>query len=294
MALQGTFRTFGRSLWQSLRIMARNKVGFAGFIVTLIIVLTAFIAPHFVPLDMSAKVDQIYLPPSAEHPLGTDFQGRDIFRQILHGGREVIYVAALSAFLVVLISVVLGSLAAMLGGWVDTLVNAASELVLTIPHFPLLLVLAGFIRLTSPAGLAVILAAIGWGTLTRTIRAQVLSLKERDYVQAARALGLPVSHLLFREIMPNMMSYLLTQFVLTMTQSIYSQVGLIFLGIIPLATHNWGVMINLAWNQGAIYGTSSIWYLMTPIAMIVILQYALISMNRSLEELFNPRLRSGE
>lgn len=287
-------RNLGHGLLQSLRIMARNKVGFAGFLVTLLIVVVAFTAPLFVALDMTANIDQIYQPPSLKHPLGTDYQGRDIFRQILTGGREVIYVAALSAFLVVLISIVLGSLAALMGGWVDSLVNAAAELVLTIPHFPLLLVLAGFVRLNSPAGLAVILALIGWGTLTRTIRAQVLSLKERDYVQAARALGLPTSHLLFREIMPNMMSYLLTQFVLTMTQAIYSQVGLIFLGIIPLATHNWGVMINLAWNQGAIYGSSSVWYLIAPITVIVILQFALISMNRSLEELFNPRLRSGE
>jgi peptide/nickel transport system permease protein len=284
----------GRGLWQSLRIMARNRVGFAGFLITLVIVVVAFTAPSFVELDRRANVEQIYQAPSIEHPLGTDYQGRDILKQILNGGREVIYVAAFSAFLVVLIAIVLGSLSAILGGWVDSLVNAAAELVLTIPHFPLLMVLAGFIRLNSPAGLAVILAGIGWGTLTRTIRAQVLSLKERDYVQAARALGLPTSHLLFREIMPNMMSYLLTQFVLTMTGSIYAQVGLIFLGIIPLATHNWGVMINLAWTQGAIYGTSSVWYLIAPISVIVILQFALISMNRSLEELFNPRLRGGE
>lgn len=286
--------TLWHSFKQSMRIMSRNKVGFAGFIVTVLIILVAFIAPSFVKLDMSAHIDMVYQGPSSAHWLGTDYQGRDIFTQILTGGREVIYVAALTAFLTVLLAVTLGSLGAILGGWVDTVINAAAELVITIPHFPLLLVLAGFIRLTSASGLAVILAAIGWGQLMRAIRAQVLTLKERDYVQAAKALGLPLSHLLFREIMPNMMSYILIQFVMSMTGAIYAQVGLIFLGIIPLATHNWGVMFTLAYNQGAIFGKSSLWYLMTPIAMIVLLQFSLVSMTRSLDELFNPRLRSGE
>lgn len=284
----------GSSLARTLRIMARNKVGFAGMLVALAIILTAFIAPMFVPLDKTAHIDQIYEAPSASHPLGTDYQGRDNLSQLLNGGRDVIVVAALAATLTILIAATLGALAAVLGGWADSLINAAGELVLTIPHFPLLLVLAGFIRLTSASALAVILAAIGWGSLMRSIRSQVLSLKERDYVQAARALGLPTSHLLFKEILPNMMSYILIQFVLSMTGAIYAQVGLIFLGIIPLATHNWGVMFTLAYNQGAIYMGAARWYLMTPIAMIVLLQYSLVSMTRSLDELFNPRLRVSD
>jgi len=285
---------FGSSLRQSLRIMARNKVGFAGLLITLAIVLTAYVAPVFVPLDKAAHIEHIYEGPSAAHPLGTDFQGRDNLSQMLNGGRDVITVAALTALLTILIAVTLGSLAAVVGGGADSLINAAGELVITIPHFPLLLVLAGFIRLTSAASLAVILAVIGWGPLMRAIRAQVLSLKERDYVQAARALGLPLSHLLFKEIMPNMMSYILIQFVLSMTGAIYAQVGLIFLGIIPLASHNWGVMFTMAYNQGAIYGKESLWYLMMPIAVIVLLQFSLVSMTRSLDELFNPRLRVGD
>lgn len=286
--------TLGSSLLQSLRIMSRNRVGFAGFILTMIIILTAVFAPFFVNLDMTAHIEQIYQAPSAAHWLGTDYQGRDNLAQLLTGGREVIYVAVLTAFLTVSIAIVLGSLAALLGGWVDTIANAAAELVMTIPQFPLLLVLAGFLRLNSPSALSVILAIISWGGLMRTIRAQVLSLRERDYVQAAKALGLPTVHLLFREILPNMMSYILVQFVFSMTSAVYAQVGLIFLGVVPMATNNWGVMISLAWRQGAIFSPAARWYLMAPIAMIVLLQFSLISMSRSLDELFNPRLRSGE
>jgi peptide/nickel transport system permease protein len=214
--------------------------------------------------------------------------------QILTGGRTLIYVAALAAFLTLLVGVTLGSVAAVAGGWLDGVINAAAEIILTIPQFPLLLVLAGFLRLTSSWALAFILAAIGWGGLMRAIRAQVLSLKERDYVQAARALGLPMRYQLFSEIMPNMMSYILVQFIMSMTGAIYAQVGLVFLGIVPLASHDWGVMLQFAWRFGAIFSSNSRWYLMMPIAAIVLLQFSLISMARSLEELFNPRLRVGD
>lgn len=289
-----SIQLLGSSLRQSLRIMSRNKVGFAGFIVTVLIFLMAIFGPFFVKLDMAAHVDQIYQAPSALHWLGTDYQGRDIFMQIMNGGRAVIWVAVIAAVVTLFIGITLGSLAALLGGWVETVINAAGELVLTIPQFPLLLVLAGFLRLNSVSALGLILAIVGWGSLMRTIRAQVLSLKERDYVQAARSLGLPVSHLLFREIMPNMMSYILVQFVMSMTHAIYTQVGLIFLGIVPVSATNWGVMLSLAWNQGAIYNPNARWYLMMPILMVVLLQVSLISMTRSLDELFNPRLRVGE
>jgi peptide/nickel transport system permease protein len=206
----------------------------------------------------------------------------------------VIYVAALAAFLTLAAGVILGSLAAILGGWVDAVTNGLAELVLTIPHFPLMVVLAGFIQLNAPSALALVISSISWGSLYRTIRAQVLSLKERDYVQAARALGLPTSHLLFNEIMPNMMSYILVQFIMCMTTSIYVMVTLIFLGIVPLATNDWGVMFSLAYKFGAIYSSNARWYLFSPIVAIVPLQFALISMTRSLDELFNPRLRVGE
>ena len=285
----------GRSLLTSLRIMSRNKVGFAGFIVVLLIVLVSFIAPLFVTVDMSANVEMIYKGPSAQHWLGTDYQGRDNFLQILTGGRDVIYVAFLSGLITVAIAVTLGATAGVVGGWLDTIFTGLAELVITIPSYPLLLVLAGFVRLDSPGGLAAIIAATHWGSLMLAIRAQVFSLKERDYVQAARALGLPTRHLLFREIIPNMASYILTSLVMAMTFAIYNQVGLYFLGIVPFGDRsNWGVMFGLASRQGAIYGKSSIYFIMSPIITIVILQYALYSMNRSLEELFNPRLRSGE
>jgi len=144
--------------------------------------------------------------------------------------------------------------------------------VLTIPQFPLLAVLAAYLRLSSPILLAFLIAALAWPTLLRAVRGQVLSLKERDYVEAARALDLGTSRILFREILPNMRAYLAMYFVLAMTNAIYAQVGLYLLGFAPLSGDNWGIMLNLAWYRGAIFFKDSFWYIMTPILAISLVQ----------------------
>jgi peptide/nickel transport system permease protein len=125
------------------------------------------------------------------------------------------------------------------------------------------------------------------------VRAQVLSLRERDFVEAARALDLGTGHIIFREILPQMRSYIAISFVLAMTNAMYNQTGLIYLGLVPLSGNNWAVMIQLAWVRGAIFYRDSLWYILGPIVAIGIVQLSLVTMTRSLEELFNPRLRTG-
>ena len=150
------------------------------------------------------------------------------------------------------------------------------------------------IRFKSAWQLALIIAALAWPTLLRAVRAQVLSLRERDYVEAARALDLGTAHILFREILPNMRSYIAISFTIGMTSAIYAQVGLYFLGLAPLAGDNWGIMLNFAWTRGAIYFKNSFWYIMAPIIVISLLQLSMVTMTRSLEDIFNPRLREGQ
>jgi peptide/nickel transport system permease protein len=165
--------------------------------------------------------------------------------------------------------------------------------VLTIPQLPLLAVLAGVLRLNSKFAVAALIGALFWPTLMRAIRAQVLSLKERDYVESARALGLGTPHIVFREIAPNMAGYIAINFTLAVTASMYAVVGLTLLGLVPLSENNWGVMINLAWTRGAIFSKDSVFYIMAPIAAIVLFTLGLVAMNRSLTEVFDPRLRRG-
>jgi peptide/nickel transport system permease protein len=285
-------KNIAHSLWVTLRIMSYNKIGFLGFLTVVAIILLSYIGPHLVELDTHTKVDQIYQTPSAEHWLGTDHQGRDIFSQIIHGGREVIEVGVIAAALSTFIAVTFGTLAGFIGGRVDSLIVAVTDFVLTIPQLPLLAVLAAIISFNSLIFLALVLGLLSWPALLRAIRSQALSLKERDFVQAARALDLGTRHIVFREIVPNMMSYITISFTLAMTGAIYQQVGLVLLGLVPFSGSNWGVMISLAWVRGAIFFSDSIWYIMSPVLAIAIFQLALITMSRSLELVYNPRLRS--
>jgi peptide/nickel transport system permease protein len=271
-------------------VLAYNRAGLIAAWALIIIVVVSFVAPLVIPKP-EPNYGNIYAPPSLVHPLGTDFQGSDVLAQTLRGGEVVLIVGAVAAAISVLISITFGALSAYAGGWVDTVITGLADIVLTIPNFPLLAVLAAYLRFTNPVFLALLIAALSWPTLLRAVRGQVLSLKERDYVEAARALDLGTPHILFREILPNMRAYIAMYFVLSMTGAIYSQVGLYLLGFAPLAGDNWGIMLNLAWYRGAIFFKNSFWYIMAPIVAISVVQLAMVTVTRSLEEAFNPRLR---
>jgi peptide/nickel transport system permease protein len=272
--------------------MSYNKVGFIGFLAIVTILLISYVGPVIVELDTHTKVDKIYQTPSSEFWLGTDHQGRDIFSQIIHGGRDVLAVGATAGFLSTLIGVTLGTFAGFVGGRLDGAIVAITDFALTIPRLPLIIVLAAIITFDSSIYLGLILGFLNWPALLRAIRSQALSLKERDFVQAARALDLGTPHIIFREIVPNMMSYIIISFTLAMTEAIYAMVGLVLLGLAPFSGTNWGVMLSLANTRGAIYFKDSIWYIMSPVVAIAVLQLSLITMNRSLELIFNPRLRT--
>ena len=210
----------------------------------------------------------------------------------MHGGKDVLYVGFLASLIATFIAVTLGSLSAVIGGRFDGLMMGLTDIVLTIPQFPLLAVLAGLVQFNSLSLLAVILGLLSWPVLLRAIRSQVLSLKERDYVEAALALDLGTRHIIFSEILPNIMAFIAISFALGMTNAIYQQVGLIYLGLVPLSGTNWGVMINLAWVRGAIFFKDSLFYILSPIMAIALFQLSVVWMTRSLEEVFNPRLRA--
>jgi peptide/nickel transport system permease protein len=282
----GPIRTFFRSLM-------RSKAGFVGFIVFSLMVLVAIIGPLFTPDRLPTDMAAIYQPPSLAHPFGTDAEGRDIAIQMINGGRSVILVGLLAAFISTIVAVVFGSLAAYLGGWVDSLIVSITDIVLTVPQIVLLAVLASLYKLDNPLLLALIIGAFSWPFLLRSVRAQVFSLKEREYVEAARLLDLGTVHIVTREILPNMASFILMNFVITMTNAIYALVGLYFLGLAPLADDNWGVMLNVAWTRGAIFYQDSLLYILAPVIAISILQLSLVTMTRSFEEILNPRLREN-
>jgi peptide/nickel transport system permease protein len=282
------------SLGTTLRLMTYDKVGFIGFLGVVFIVLLSYLGPYIWPIQTGANIGQIYEPPSAQHWLGTDDSGKDIWVQIVNGGQGVIYVAVVAAMISTSIAVTFGGLAGFLGGWVDSVIVAITDIFLTIPRLPLLAVLATFITFNSITFLGILLGVLGWPFLLRAVRAQTFSLKERPYIEAARALDLGTPHIIFREMLPNMMTYIVISFTLGMTNAVYEQVALIFLGLVPFSESNWSVMINWGWYHGAMFFKNSVWYIMAPVVAIALLQLAVITMSRSLELVFNPRLRSGE
>lgn len=280
------------SLGQTLRIMVQRPAGFFGLLLLVFFVVLSVVGPIFVK-SPQPDVSTIYAPASAAHPLGTDSQGRDVLAQVIRGGQILLEIAVIAALIATFIAMTLGALAAVIGGLVDDIIISVTDFVLTIPGLPLLYVLAGIFRFTNPLFMSIIIGLLDWPGLTRAVRAQVYSLRQREYVEAARTLDLGTRRIIFSEILPNMMAYIIISFALSMVGAIYQATSLYFLGFAPLAGDNWGIMINLAWTQGAIFFQNSIWYILAPVLAIALLSIGLVLFTRALEDIFNPRLRGG-
>jgi len=278
---------------ETLRLIARRPTGLIGLVGVVSIFVLAFVGPTLIPYDDRVDVTAIYQSPSLEHPLGTDSSGRDVWVQIVHGGKDILLIGLIAALVSTFIAVTFGALAATVGGAIDTVIVFVTDIWLTIPRVPLLVVAAAILRLDSLFYIALLLGFLGWAGLLRQIRAQVLSLKERDYVEAARSLDLGLPHLIFREILPSMRSYIVIHFILAMTGAIYGVAGLLLLGLLPLSGQNWGLMLNFAYVRGAIYFRDSLWYILSPILAIGLFQLSLVWLAAALDDLFNPRLRGS-
>ncbi|HET6987080.1 MAG TPA: ABC transporter permease, partial [Kribbella sp.] len=281
----------GSRLSGILRGLRRSPAGFIGFVIVALLVLITAIGPFFTP-EVVPDVKSIMLPAgSPGHLLGTDNEGKDVLIQMIDGGRAVIFIGFAAAAISTIIAIVFGSLAAYLGGWVDSVVVTAADVALTVPTIVLLAVLGAMFKIDSPILLAVLVGSLTWPVLTRAVRSLVLSLKEREFVEAAGLLDLGTIRVIFVEILPNMASFMLMNFMIAVSNAIYTLVGLYLLGLAPLTGSNWGIMLNRAWIAGAIFNEDSLAFILSPIVAIVLLQLGLVMMTRSLEEILNPRLR---
>ena len=285
--------SFWREVAKTFKILSRNKMGLFGFIMVILIILVSFVGPLIWPPELSANVLEINKGSSPAHWLGTDFQGQDNLRKIVNGGKDIVTIALLTGALSMLIAVVVGSFSAFIGGKVDNLLMELVNIWLTIPKFPLLAVLATVLALKDVVMLSVLMAILDWPALARQVRSQVLTLKNREYIEAAMMLDFGTPRIIFRELLPNMMSFVAISTIFEMTHAIYQQTGLVFLGIVPYSSANWGVMISAAERRGVLFNPQAAWSILAPMAAIVLFQLALVSFARSLDEVFNPRLRTS-
>lgn len=291
--MKRTGRGVLHSAYRSLRTILSTKRGIFGFSLSLFFFLMATVGPVIAPLDFNyVNPSDFYLPPSFEHPLGTDYFGKDVWLLIVHGSREVLTIGIVAALLTTFIALIIGLTSGFIGGAVDSVLTTAMDIVLTLPGFPLLLVLVTVMR--GAGGLlfmAAILSISAWAGLARAIRSRVLSLKEREFVEASRCLGLGRMHMIFREILPNLIGFMIIILITGVTGAIYAEVALFTLGVAAYSQANWGVMLNMALMHAGAVTSAKYANLLAPAFFIALLQIGLVTLSSSLEQYMNPRLR---
>ena len=232
---------------RALKKLQSNRLAVIGIIFSLTIILSSIFAPLITKYDPQ-KVDlrSMLKPPSSEHILGTDKIGRDVFARIIYGGRISILVGLGSALGAALIGVSIGAYTAYRGGWWDSIFLRISEIFMAFPQIILVLLLVSVLG-QSLMNLIIIFVITGWGGLYRMTRAQVLSLREEEYVQALRAFGLSRARICFKHIKHNALGPIMVNITLSTAMFILQEAGLSFLGLgVPLNIPTWGNILNVA------------------------------------------------
>ncbi len=236
-----------RGAWSSgWNRFSRNRLGLAGAVIVLLLYLVAIFAPLLTPHDPIEHGDiprMRYLPPSAEHPFGTDKFGRDIYTRVLYGSRISLSISFLAISISVLLGSIVGAAAGYFGGIVDTILMRTVDSLMAIPRIFLLITCVAFFS-GSLWLIVILLGATGWMTTARLVRGQVLSLRSKDFVRAAEALGAGGRRIVFRHLLPNTLTVIIVSATLRIGGIILAEAALSFLGLgVPPPTPSWGQMV---------------------------------------------------
>ncbi len=285
--------TLRRNFWRGVgRVMRRKPSRMVGVGIVALFVLMGIFGPLLYPNPLPRDDNALYASPSWAHPFGTDFEGTDVLALVVTGTRYVLLAGLTTAVITVALGTAIGLLAGFHRGRWDTVLMRLTDLQLTIPGLPLLLVLSTVWKFTSPVEMGVVLGLLGWGGIARAVRSQSLSLRERGFIEAAKGLGLSTRHIIGRELLPSMAPYIAMNMLIAVTGAIYAQVGLFFLGVLPFDANNWGVMLNLSvFGGGALSSTAALPYLLAPLLAILLLTLGIVLVVDAMDEIFNPRLR---
>lgn len=284
------FGELGCSLAKGLRKFFSNGKTIVGFAILVFFVLVAVFGPLLFPYNSDTDMANSYLMPSWEHPFGTDWLGRDVFRQVIAGTGSVLEIAFYSAVFTVVIGTVLGIVSGYLGGWVDKVIMAVTNIFLSIPSFPIYLLLAAIVTINTPVSLSVIISIWSWAGLCRAVRVQIMSLKERDFIQICTVMHMSKAHIIFRELLPNVFSYIAINFVMAMRNAIMASVGIMLVGLAAYDPTNWGAIINAARTKG-LMNVKNIYILLYPLICIIVFQISTLLLANGLDETLNPRLK---
>lgn len=228
------------------------------------------------------------------YPLGTDRLGQGIAKQIVHGTPAMLKMALAGAVFATGVALIIGTVAGYKGGKIDTVLMTITDIVMTIPALPLIVLLAAIYQPTDPFVIGVFLAIDNWPGLARALRSQVLTIRTESYVEAARAMGIASSSILERDVVPQLMPYTLINTANAARGVIFESVALYFLGLLPFGeSFNWGVMMNRAYQAGALSNIDRAGHwLFVPMVMLTLFSFGLIILSQGLDRVFNPQLRA--
>ncbi len=273
------------------RFVANGKAA-TGLILLGVYLLFAIIGPWVAPFDPDARSADLLQPPSGRHWLGTTHIGQDVLSQILVGTRGVMLVGLTAGVVATILSVLIGVTSGYLGGVADESLSALSNVFLVIPALPLIIIVTSSFTKAGDAVVAITIGVTSWAWGARVLRAQTLSLRRRDYVEAARATGEKTWRIIGFEVLPNLTAIIASGFVGTVIFAVLSEITLAFIGISSVSSWNWGTI--LFWAQGQQALAQGAWWWFVPAGLaIALLGTALSLINFGIDEFVSPRLRSA-
>jgi peptide/nickel transport system permease protein len=271
-----------REAFRSRRLIVGT--GIVGFFV-----LAGIIGPFFTSNPNQIGGPQ-YAGPSAHYWLGTTQTGQDVFAQLVVSTRASLEIGVGAALLATFVSIVIGITGGYAGGIVDDILSLLSNVVLVIPTLPLVIVILAYVKSNGLLPLIIIIALTSWAASARVLRAQTLSVRNREYVLSARASGERLWRIVFVEIMPNELPIIVSNFIFGMIFAILTQAALAFIGLGDPTLLTWGNMLNIAYSDEAL-AIGAWWWIIPPGLCIALFGMGLALINFSLDELLNPRLR---
>lgn len=265
----------------------------AGLIIVIFFVLLAIFGPLLTPYSPQASGADLLQPPSAEHWFGTTQTGQDVFAQFVYGARISLGVGLFAGIISQIVSVIVGVIGGYFRGLSDDLLYILTAVFLVVPGMPLLIVLTGYLPSRGMISVAIVIAITSWAGSARVLRAQTMSLRRREFIEAARATGESRARIILAEIMPNALPLIASGFLFSVIGAVLAEAGLSFLGLGSLTTTSWGSMLYFAQSsQAFLFGAW--WWFVPPGLAIAIIGAGLALINFGIDEYSNPRLRTGK
>ena len=267
-----------------------HMMGRVGVVLIALILIAALFAPVLRTVDPQKAGERadILQPPSAVHWLGTDDLGRDIWSQIVFGSRVSLMIGLITAFVTVVTGTFIGLIAGYYGGLVEEVLVKIIDFFMMLPVLPLMIILAAVLG-PNLWNIILVISVVSWPTTARVVRSQVLSVKERPYVEAARCIGAGNAKLMFGEILPNVLPLMFAQAVLMITYAIYDEAILAFLGLGDPTRISWGSMLHFAFESGVM--ARSPWWIGPPIVSIIILIVGFSLLGTAVTDVMTPQYR---